>query len=77
MEIHVNTLEAQLTLNGLLEDRAILHKQLDELKSMPDIDEDNLELKQLEDDIALRSTQIQDLQQKILDSNEGNWQTRI
>lgn len=72
LELHVNTLEAQLTLKGLLEDRAMLHKQLDELKADPDMDESNIEMKHLEDDIALRSTQIQDIQQKILDSDEGS-----
>ncbi|GJQ81405.1 kinesin-4B [Trypoxylus dichotomus] len=70
LELHVNTLDAQLTLNGLLEDRALLHKQLDQLKS--EVDEDSPDVKQLEDEIALRSTQIQDLQQKILDSDEGS-----
>lgn len=49
----------------------MLHKQLDELKADPDMDESNIEMKHLEDDIALRSTQIQDIQQKILDSDEG------
>ncbi|KRT84686.1 Kinesin, partial [Oryctes borbonicus] len=68
LDLHVNTLEAQLTLNGLLEDRALLHKQLDNLKA--EVDEDSPDVKQLEEEISLRSTQIQDLQQKILDSAE-------
>lgn len=71
LDLHVNILDAQLTLNGLLEDRALLHNQLDNLKK--EAHEDSPEIKQLEEDIALRSTQIQDLQQKILDSDEGTF----
>ncbi|KAI4467083.1 chromosome-associated kinesin kif4a-related [Holotrichia oblita] len=70
LELHVNILDAQLTLNGLVEDRALLHNQLDDLKK--EVDEDSPEIKQLEEDIALRTTQIQDLQQKILDSDEDS-----
>lgn len=63
-------IEAEATLSGLLEDRAILKQQLDELKRDPETAEGE-QVKMLEEDIELRSLQIQDLQQKLLDSNEG------
>lgn len=70
MEVFVNLMEAESTLTDLLEDRATLQHQLDELKANPETAECP-EIKSLEEDIELRSVQIQDLQQKVLDSDEG------
>lgn len=71
LDVYVNLAEAEVTLAGLLEDRATLQHQLDELKNNSELAE-NAEIKTIEEDIELRSVQIQDLQQKLLDSDEGN-----
>ncbi|KAK9873905.1 hypothetical protein WA026_002257 [Henosepilachna vigintioctopunctata] len=68
LEIILGLTEIEVTLNVLLEDRALLQKQLDNLKS--DSNPDVVQLKAIEDDIELRSVQIQDMQQKLLDSDE-------
>lgn len=69
-EIFVNLTEAEVTLSVLLEDRATLQQQLNELKENPETAE-SAECKGIEEDIELRSVQIQDLQQKLLYSDEG------
>lgn len=48
-----------------------MQQQLDELKVNPDT-ANSPECKNLEDELELRSVQIQDIQQKLLDSDEGN-----
>lgn len=58
-------MEAKATLKCLLEDRAMLQQQLDNSNELTEDD-----LKQLQEEIDMRSIQIQDLQQKILDSDE-------
>ncbi|XP_030767041.1 chromosome-associated kinesin KIF4-like, partial [Sitophilus oryzae] len=68
-EVFLSLVEAETALTGLLEDRATLYHQLDELKNNPET-AGSPEVKNLEEDIELRSVQIQDLQQKLLDSNE-------
>ncbi|KAK4884404.1 hypothetical protein RN001_000675 [Aquatica leii] len=70
-DLLISTVDAECTLLHLLEDRAMLQNQLDNLKDSPNLEE-SMEIKQLEEDIDLRSTQIQDLQQKILDSDQEN-----
>ncbi|XP_018334300.1 chromosome-associated kinesin KIF4A isoform X2 [Agrilus planipennis] len=69
--LFVSIIEAKVTLTGLLEDRAALHQQMENLKADAS-DEDSEEVKQLKNEIELRSIQIQDLQQKLLDSDEDN-----
>ncbi|KAK5648918.1 hypothetical protein RI129_003810 [Pyrocoelia pectoralis] len=71
LDIFINTAFAEESLTHLLEDRAVLQKQLDSLKESPDF-EDGAEIKQLQDDIDFRCMQIQDLQQKVLDSDQEN-----
>lgn len=63
-------MEAEATLKQLLDDRATLRQQLDELKANPET-ADSEECKVIEDDLELRSIQIQDIQQKIMDSRDG------
>lgn len=48
-----------------------MQQQLDCLKSNPETSE-SLECKTLQDDLELRTVQIQDIQQKLLSSDEGN-----
>ncbi|XP_050511153.1 chromosome-associated kinesin KIF4 [Diabrotica virgifera virgifera] len=67
-DLYVNLLEAEATLKVLLEDRATLQQQLDNMKNNSDAD--STDCKSIEDDLELRSVQIQDLQQKLLDSDE-------
>ncbi|KAL1514028.1 hypothetical protein ABEB36_003355 [Hypothenemus hampei] len=71
MEVHVNFAEVRTTLSDLLEDRATLQQQLDEMKAIPEMN-DSTEMKTVAEDIELRSIQIQDLQQKLLDSDEAS-----
>lgn len=71
LDVVVNTAFAEETLTHLLEDRATLQKQLDSLKELSSI-EDGDEIRQLQEDIDFRCTQIQDLQQKVLDSDQEN-----
>jgi kinesin family protein 4/21/27 len=80
LEVLVSTVDAEKTLEQLLEDRAMLYRQLDQLKAqLKQIDvgaEDRItmeeDLKQLQRDTDLRNAQITDLQQKILDSDQEN-----
>ncbi|KAJ8975927.1 hypothetical protein NQ317_014887, partial [Molorchus minor] len=67
----LTSLKQKLTLACLLEDRGTLQHQLDELKANLDTASSS-ECKTIEEDIELRSVQIQDLQQKLLDSDEEN-----
>lgn len=53
-------------MGDLLNERSILFKQLEQHKSVS-CEENNLEIKELEEEIHCRTAQIQDLQQKILD----------
>ncbi|XP_060526293.1 chromosome-associated kinesin KIF4A-like isoform X1 [Cylas formicarius] len=76
LEIMMNLIELETTLSGLLDDRAILQQQLDELMKNPKTAESN-ETKTIKDDIELRSVQIQDLQLKLLDFDEEKPKTRF
>ncbi|XP_060536642.1 chromosome-associated kinesin KIF4 isoform X2 [Cylas formicarius] len=69
IEIMMNLIELETTLGGLLDDRAILQQQLNELMKNPETAESN-ETKTIKDDIELRSVQIQDLQLKLVDFDE-------
>lgn len=75
LEICVSTVHARSTLDNLMEDRATLQNQLDQLQAAEDADP--AEIKQIERDIELRSVQIQELQQKVLDSDEGKFKIII
>ncbi|XP_046673167.1 chromosome-associated kinesin KIF4A [Homalodisca vitripennis] len=78
----VNTLEAERTLDNLIEDRSLLAKELAQLKDSlrePNLQEDERnkiesQIKSLDEDLELRSTQIVDLKQKLqsLDSYQEN-----
>ncbi|XP_039282809.1 chromosome-associated kinesin KIF4 [Nilaparvata lugens] len=80
LEVVISTAEAERTLKNLITDRESLSKTLSELKkNLLKADLDPMEKKVIEkeienltNDIDLRSTQIADMQQKIMDSNEEN-----
>ncbi|XP_017775490.1 PREDICTED: chromosome-associated kinesin KIF4 [Nicrophorus vespilloides] len=74
LDVFVSTVEATATLETLIEDRGTLQHQLESLKASDDAHTETKigEIHHLEDDIELRSAQIQEIQQKILDSDEEN-----
>lgn len=55
-----------------MEERAILTRQLEEYKHNLDVTYSPQQLEQLENEIEVISAHITDLQQKILDSDQGN-----
>lgn len=63
-------IEAAETVNNLLEDRAKLQGQLEILKAN-EATKNSEECRSLEEDIECRSAQIQDFQNKLLESDEG------
>uniref|UniRef100_A0A1B6E537 Kinesin motor domain-containing protein n=1 Tax=Clastoptera arizonana TaxID=38151 RepID=A0A1B6E537_9HEMI len=80
LEVLLSTLVAEKTLDQLIEDRATLNKDLIALKAKyaePNLNPEDKtilqsEIKQLNQNIDLRSTQILDLKQKISDSDQEN-----
>ncbi|XP_035733121.1 chromosome-associated kinesin KIF4-like [Vespa mandarinia] len=70
LEILLSTVDAENSLQKLISDRNFLKSQLEELKNDSNVDE--TELVELTEFLTLRSTQIQDLQQKINEANEEN-----
>ena len=69
MEVLMATVEADYSLEKLMQDRASLVHQLEQLKKNNDLDEK--ELATVTEFIELRNIQIADLQQKILESDQG------
>ncbi|XP_024883411.1 chromosome-associated kinesin KIF4 [Temnothorax curvispinosus] len=68
LEVLMATVEADYSLEKLMQDRASLVHQLEQLKKNSDPDEE--ELMTLTEFIELRNAQIADLQQKILESDQ-------
>ncbi|XP_044263818.1 chromosome-associated kinesin KIF4A isoform X2 [Tribolium madens] len=75
-DVHMHLIEAEATLKGLLEDRATLQQQLDKLRENPE-NLDESQVQEIESDMEMRSVQIQDLQQKLLDSEEENKKSKF
>lgn len=69
LEVLMATIEANYSLEKLMQDRASLVHQLEQLKKTSDPDEE--ELVTITEFIELRNAQIADLQQKILESDQG------
>lgn len=78
LEVLVSTIDAERTLQQLLEDRAMLSSQLTELTAIlrdrspeyrKEVEE---EINEVQQELELRNAQIADLQQKILDSDQEN-----
>jgi kinesin family protein 4/21/27 len=76
-DVRMHFVEAEATLAGLLEDRATLQEEVDKLKKNSQNSDRQSEIESIEEDIELRSVQIQDLQQKILDSDEENKTSKL
>lgn len=69
LEISMATVEANYSLEKLMQDRASLVRQLEQFKENSDPDEE--EVATITEFIELRNAQIADLQQKILESDQG------
>lgn len=69
LEVLMATIEANYSLEKLMQNRASLSHQLEQLKKNNDAHQD--ELTTIAEFIDLRNAQIADLQQKILESDQG------
>jgi len=69
LEVLMATIEANYSLEKLMQDRASLMRQLDQFKKRNNSSEE--ELATITEFIELRNAQIADLQQKILESDQG------
>lgn len=69
LEVLMATMEADSSLERLMQDRASLMRQLDQFKKNNNSNEE--ELATITEFIELRNAQIADLQQKILESDQG------
>lgn len=75
IEVLMATVEANYSLEKLMQDRASLVHQLEQLKKNNDSDE--TELATITEFIELRNIQITDLQQKILESDQGEISVKL
>ena len=75
MEVLMAIVEADYSLEKLMQDRASLVYQLEQLKKNNDSDEK--ELATVTEFIELRNIQIADLQQKILESDQGKISVKL
>ncbi|CAL7949262.1 unnamed protein product [Xylocopa violacea] len=70
LEILESTVDAEYSLEKLMEDRASLTRMLDKLRNSSDVNE--TKIAELDEFLELRNTQITDLQQKIIESDQEN-----
>lgn len=70
VEVLMATIEANYSLDKLMQDRASLVQQLEQVKKNENSNEE--ELATMNEFLELRNAQIADLQQKILESDQGN-----
>ena len=75
MEVLMAIVEADYSLEKLMQDRASLVYQLEQLKKNNDPDEK--ELATVTEFIELRNIQIADLQQKLLESDQGKISVKL
>ncbi|XP_026314864.1 chromosome-associated kinesin KIF4-like isoform X2 [Hyposmocoma kahamanoa] len=72
LEVHLSIVEAEKSLEELMEYRAFIMEQLEDLRNRTDEEANRKKIAELEDDLALRKAQISDLQQKILIADQEN-----
>ncbi|CAH0728238.1 unnamed protein product, partial [Brenthis ino] len=72
LEVQLSIVEAEKSLEELMEYRAWITEQIENLRSSPDDEANRKKIAELEDDLALRKAQISDLQQKILTADQEN-----
>ena len=67
MELIFSTLDAQITLKGLMSDRAMLYERLGNLKAtVPKTAKMETDITALMEDLEIRNAQIADMQQKVM-----------
>lgn len=71
VEILSSTIEAKKTLETLIEERTTLVQQVENYKNNPDITDCSERCEQINTEIDVITAHITDLQQKILDSDQG------
>ncbi|XP_028034739.1 chromosome-associated kinesin KIF4 [Bombyx mandarina] len=72
LEVHLSIVEAEKSLEELMEYRAWITEQIESLRNSTDSEVNKKKIAELEDDLALRKAQISDLQQKILTADQEN-----
>ncbi|XP_053613398.1 chromosome-associated kinesin KIF4 isoform X1 [Plodia interpunctella] len=72
LEVHLSIVEAEKSLEELMEYRAWITEQIENLRNSTDDESNRKKIAELEDDLALRKAQISDLQQKILTADQEN-----
>ncbi|XP_050354078.1 chromosome-associated kinesin KIF4 [Nymphalis io] len=72
LEVHLSIVEAEKSLEELMEYRAWITEQIENLRNSTDDQTNRKKIAELEDDLALRKAQISDLQQKILTADQEN-----
>lgn len=71
IEILISTIDAEYSLEKLMQDRASLTSMLERFKNSNDINE--TKIAKLNEFLNLRNTQITDLQQKVIESDQGKY----
>ncbi|XP_050666124.1 chromosome-associated kinesin KIF4 isoform X1 [Leptidea sinapis] len=72
LEVHLSIVEAEKSLEELMEYRAFKMEQIDRLRKEEDNEITRQKIAELEEDLAFRKAQIHDLQQKILTADQEN-----
>ncbi|CAH2045779.1 unnamed protein product, partial [Iphiclides podalirius] len=72
LEVHLSIVEAEKSLEELMEYRAWITEQIENLRNSTDDEGNRKKIAELEDDLAMRKAQISDLQQKILTADQEN-----
>ena len=71
IEVLVSTIDAEYSLEKIMQDRASLVCMIEELQNSNDVNE--TKIAELNEFLALRNAQITDLQQKIVESDQGKY----
>lgn len=74
IEISVSTIDAEYSLEKLMQDRASLACMLEKFQNGDDVN--GTKIAELTEFLDLRNTQITDLQQKIVESDQGKYSIR-
>lgn len=71
LQVLVSTVDAEYSLEKLMQERALLTSMLDEMKSGNDVNVGKIA--EITEFLNLRNSQITDLQQKIVESDQGKY----
>ncbi|XP_013171059.1 PREDICTED: chromosome-associated kinesin KIF4-like isoform X6 [Papilio xuthus] len=72
LEVHLSIVEAEKSLEELMEYRAWITEQIENLRNCTDDEANRKKMAELENDLVLRKAQISDLQQKIVTVDQEN-----